>query len=133
MILKKRMNSGMDALKKWMIILFTLYQTATLYQNGCSAENICSSHPCCYCKWLVWHSSTSPNQQRRPLPSLLSLSFFYVTRVALSVQMVHNPQIAEKCNFIRDISGTLFRLCPAEMYPLPLPQNSLGCHIHSLI
>ena len=28
-------------------------------------------------KWLVWHSSMSPNQQRRPLPSLLSLSFFY--------------------------------------------------------
>ena len=23
-------------------------------------------------KWLVWHSRTSPNQQRRPLPSLLS-------------------------------------------------------------
>ena len=28
-------------------------------------------------KWLVRHSSTSPNQQRRPLSSLLSLSFFY--------------------------------------------------------
>ena len=28
-------------------------------------------------KWLVQHSSTSPNQQRRPLPSLLYLSFFY--------------------------------------------------------
>ena len=28
-------------------------------------------------KWLVRHSSTSPKQQRRPLPSLLSLSFFY--------------------------------------------------------
>ena len=27
--------------------------------------------------WLVWHSSTSPKQQRRPLPSPLSLSFFY--------------------------------------------------------
>ena len=28
-------------------------------------------------KWIVRHSSMSPNQQRRPLPSLLSLSFFY--------------------------------------------------------
>ena len=28
-------------------------------------------------KWLLRHSSTSPNQQRRPLPSLLSVYFFY--------------------------------------------------------
>ena len=28
-------------------------------------------------KWLVRHSSTSPNQQRRPVPSLLYLSLFY--------------------------------------------------------
>ena len=28
-------------------------------------------------KWLVGHSSTSPKQQRRPLPSLLYNSFFY--------------------------------------------------------
>ena len=28
-------------------------------------------------QWLVRNSSTSPNQQRRPLPSLLSLYFFY--------------------------------------------------------
>ena len=27
-------------------------------------------------KWLVQHSSMSPKQNRRPLPSLLSLSFF---------------------------------------------------------
>ena len=36
-------------------------------------------------KWLVLHSSTSPNQQRRPLPSLLYLSFFYVDIVAYVV------------------------------------------------
>ena len=29
-------------------------------------------------KCLMRHSSTYPNQQRRPLPSLLSLSFLYV-------------------------------------------------------
>ena len=28
-------------------------------------------------KWLMQHSSTSPKQQRRPLPSLLYKSFFY--------------------------------------------------------
>ena len=28
-------------------------------------------------KWLVRHSSTSLRQQRRPLPSLLSISYFY--------------------------------------------------------
>ena len=33
-------------------------------------------------KWLVWHSSLSPNQQRRPLHSLLSLSFFYAWTAA---------------------------------------------------
>ena len=32
-------------------------------------------------KWLVRHSSKSPKQQRRPLSSLLSLSFFYVVRL----------------------------------------------------
>ena len=31
-------------------------------------------------KWLVRHSSTFPNQQRRPLPSLLYLSFFYMVQ-----------------------------------------------------
>ena len=34
-------------------------------------------------KWLVRHLSTSPHQQRRPLPSLLSLSFFYDIRQPL--------------------------------------------------
>ena len=29
-------------------------------------------------KWLVRHSSTSPNQQPQPFTSLLSLSMFYV-------------------------------------------------------
>ena len=29
------------------------------------------------CKWQVRHTSTSPKQQRRPLPSVLYLSFFY--------------------------------------------------------
>ena len=51
----------MDALKKWMFILFT----KTFVQIILATE------------WLVQHSSTSPKQQRRPLPSLLSSSFFY--------------------------------------------------------
>ena len=34
-------------------------------------------------KWLVRHSSMSPSQQRRPLPSLLSLSLFYVVQSCL--------------------------------------------------
>ena len=35
-------------------------------------------------KWLGRHSSTSHKQQRRPMPSLLSLSFFYGAEVRTS-------------------------------------------------
>ena len=31
--------------------------------------------------WLVWHSSASPNQKQRPLPSLY-ISFFYAYRAS---------------------------------------------------
>ena len=44
------------------------------YQNGCSPKTL--AQIIITAKWFVRHSSTSPNQQRRPLPSLLSLSFF---------------------------------------------------------
>ena len=44
-------------------------------------------------KWLVQHSSRvhmSPNQQQRPLPSLLSLSFFYSRYYSRLRQAVQN-------------------------------------------
>ena len=76
--MKKMINSRMDA-----------------WQNGCFSKmddhlvhTIPNHHPpkidvlpkitfiqiILAAKWLVWHSSTSPKQQRRPLPSLLSVS-----------------------------------------------------------
>ena len=42
-------------------------------QNGCPFKNFSSNHPCCY----KFKYSTSPKQQRWPLPSLLYESFFY--------------------------------------------------------
>ena len=41
-------------------------------KKECSSKNCSSNHPCCY--WLVRHSSKCPKQQRRPLPSILSVS-----------------------------------------------------------
>ena len=41
--------------------------------------NIFSSNHPLSAKWLVRHSSTSPQQQRRPLPSLMYKSFFYAS------------------------------------------------------
>ena len=56
----------MDALEKWMIIL--------VHQPTKMKRNVLSKY---FAKGLERHSSASPNQQRRPFPSLLSLSFFY--------------------------------------------------------
>ena len=42
-------------------------------------------------KWLVRHSSTFPNQQRRPLPSLLYLSFFYAGAESRPVSNIWFP------------------------------------------
>ena len=71
--LQKRMNRitytwRMDDLEKWMIIWFTPHQTDpskmdVLPKTG--LPNIIAA------KWLERHSSTSPKQQRRSLPSLL--------------------------------------------------------------
>ena len=58
----------------------SVHTTPPPSQNGCSHKNLSSNHPC-HSKWLVWHSSTSPNHQRRLLPSLLYLSFFYCITV----------------------------------------------------
>ena len=69
----------MDALKKWMISWFKQYQITTLDQNECSSKNLVQI--ILAAKWLVWDSRTSPKQQRRPLPSLLSLMFFYGLKV----------------------------------------------------
>ena len=40
-------------------------------------------------KWLARHSSKFPNQQWRPLPSLLTLSFFYAIRQRVSWNKPH--------------------------------------------
>ena len=55
-----------------MIIQFTPYQTTTQPKWMFSLVQIILA-----AKWLVRHSRTSLNQQGRPLPSLLSLSFFH--------------------------------------------------------
>ena len=65
----------MDALNFFLIIQFTPYQTTTtIYQTGCSPKTFVRI--LLATKWLVHRSSMSPKQQRRLLPSLLSLSFF---------------------------------------------------------
>ena len=68
----------MDALGKWMIIR---YQTNTL-PKWMFPKNICSDHPCCK---MV--SAAFKNVPQWPLPSLLSLSFFY-TRLTASFRTV---------------------------------------------
>ena len=64
----------MDALKIFMIIRFTPYKTITLpkwmFSQQIFVQIILAA------KQSVRQSSTSPKQQRRPLPALLSLSFF---------------------------------------------------------
>ena len=42
-------------------------------------------------KWFVRLSNTSPNQHRRPLPSLLSLSFFYDCQPSMPVDLCCQP------------------------------------------
>ena len=71
----------MDALKKWMIIWFTPNQTnsPTPYRNGYSPKSFVQI--ILAAKWLARHSRESPKQQRRPLHSLLHLSFFYASEV----------------------------------------------------
>ena len=44
-------------------------------------------------KWLAWHSSLSPKQQRWPLPSLLSLSFFYAWKPVCEAASCSDEQI----------------------------------------
>ena len=76
MIWRKRWMAEWMLCTKWMIIWFTPYTKPSFYQNGCSPKIFSSNHPWWYGgRWLVRHSSMSPNQQRRPLPSLLYLSF----------------------------------------------------------
>ena len=62
-------------------------------QNGCSSKTFLQI--IIAAKWLVWHSSTSPKQQRRPLPSLLSLSFFYAIGTGKEKTRVLNSHLAE--------------------------------------
>ena len=59
----------MDALEKWMIIRFTPTKPPPP-KEGCSSKKCLQI--ILAAKWLVWHLSTFPNQQRRPLPSLFS-------------------------------------------------------------
>ena len=67
----------MDALKKWMIIRFKRYQTTpNLHPAKIDVNPKTFIQIILAAKWLMVNSSTYPNQQRRPLPSLLYLSFF---------------------------------------------------------
>ena len=63
------MNRMADFLKKWMIIRFTPYQMNVLQKPF--VQIILAA------KWFVRHSRTgTSDQQRQPLLSVLSLSFF---------------------------------------------------------
>ena len=73
----------MDALKKWIIIRFTPYTKPTPNQNECSPKTFVQI--ILAAKWLVLHSSTTPKQQRRPFPFLLSLYFLYSMRITNTI------------------------------------------------
>ena len=64
------------------------------FQNGSSSKNISSNHFAA--KRLARHSNTSPKQQRRPLPSLLSdssfLLFTYLTAWAPAAPVYSGQQ-----------------------------------------
>ena len=59
------------------------------YQDGYSSKKVV--HIILAAKWLVRHSSTSPNQQRRHLPSLLSLS--YAVLLCSELQYLQSQEI----------------------------------------
>ena len=63
----------MDALKKWMIIGFTPYQTTNLPQWMFSKKRLFKS-----CEWFngIQVRVRPPKQQGLPLPSLLPLYFY---------------------------------------------------------
>ena len=61
----------MDASEKLMIIWFTPHQITTLTKRMFLQKPFFKSSLLLH-KWLVRHSSPSPKQQRRPLPSLMS-------------------------------------------------------------
>ena len=73
--LEEWMLGRMAALVKWMINRFTPHQTTTFpkwmfFQNFFLQIIIAA-------KWLVRHICTSPNQQRRPLPSVWFVFYEY--------------------------------------------------------
>ena len=86
MIWRKKMNriTAILYLAQWLIWKngwsSRLHHTKlTPYQNGFSPKKT-FVQIIIAANWLEWHSSmmyTSTNQQRQPLPSALSLSFFY--------------------------------------------------------
>ena len=66
----------MDALKKR-----TIYTTPNHHPTKMDVLPNTCLHINLAAKWLVLHSRTPPNQQRRPLPSLQYLSVFYAADV----------------------------------------------------
>ena len=66
---EERIIGLMDALEKRMLIRFTPYQTTALPKMDILPKTFLQM--ILVAKWLVQLSSTSPNQQRRPLPYLL--------------------------------------------------------------
>ena len=65
----------MDALEKWMIIQFTPYQTTTPQKRMGPQQHLLKSSLLLNGKFSI--QVHPPNQQRRSLPSFLSVSFFY--------------------------------------------------------
>ena len=99
--------AGMDASEKWMFIQFTPQQTTTP-PKWMSSKN----HPCY--QMLVWHSSMSPKQQRRPLFSLLSNSS------SMSCAKHKSPRRWVRGGFSGSSSGRMYLSSPDWIWPAAL-------------
>ena len=64
-------------------------------QNGCSSKSFLQI--ILTAKWLVRHSIPSPNQQRRPLISLLSGSY---SKLKMHLELQKEPKTSLGKNFI---------------------------------
>ena len=92
-------------------------------------------------KWLVKHSNTSPNQQRWPLPSLLSLSYFYASGLLLGGHDWFDWLcILRKSNLVHPIPSRLCKtyLCwqdtmTLSLVPAGVPLSTTHCKVGGLI
>ena len=79
--LMERLTGAMDAFEKWMTIRFTPNEPnhhPTKMDVLPKSKYFCSNHLCCQMVSAAFkYVPHPPSSHRRPLPSFLSLSFFY--------------------------------------------------------